>query len=382
MNQEVVQSKRSDEEQAVNELCSKLRKNADLYIAILFFASSSYDFEKISELIAARFPKAQVAGSTTSGEITKDGFTTNSIVLNALSENVSGRTKISGVLIEDIEQFPFIQRKEIEKAALSIGVQIASPNCSRNSFAITLICGLKNSEEGVLSLLYSLIKDPYFLVAGGSAGDDLAFKKTQVSLNGKSHSSGAVILFVNTTTPFKIYKENIFKRMGKSVMLTSVNPETHLVTKIDNKNPKRRYAEVLGITERDVDNAILDHPFGRVFGEEMFIASLVKFNDSGDLSMYARVLQDSQQEILEPMDVISITEETCNKILSDIPRPGCIILFNCILRTIGFQKKRQLQSVNEIWRKNFPVYSGFSTYGEQFGHINSNQTLVALVIGE
>lgn len=119
-----------------------------------------------------------------------------------------------------------------------------------------------------------------------------------------------------------------------------------------------------------------------MFGSEIFIASLVNFDDSGKLITYARVLQDSVQEILNPMDTLSITEDTCKKIISDIPNPGCIILFNCILRTIGFQKKRQQESVNSIWKKYFPVYSGFSTYGEQFCHINSNQTLVVLVVGE
>ena len=165
-------------------------------------------------------------------------------------------------------------------------------------------------------------------------------------------------------------------------MLTSVNPETHAVLEIDRQNPRRRYASVLNIPESQVADATLDHPFGRVFGDEIYIASLVQFDNAGKLTMYARVLQDSVQEILEPMDTLAITEETCKKARSEIPNPGCVILFNCILRTVGFEKKRQQDSVNAVWKRNFPVYSGFSTYGEQFGHINSNQTLVMLVIGE
>ena len=47
-----------------------------------------------------------------------------------------------------------------------------------------------------------------------------------------------------------------------------------------------------------------------------------------------------------------------------------------------YDKEHQQEAINAIWRQNFPVYSGFSTYGEQFGRINSNQTLVAVVIGE
>ncbi|HBG65058.1 MAG TPA: hypothetical protein DDW78_01120 [Treponema sp.] len=381
MVQEVVQSKSSGAEQAVEDLCSKLKKDPSSYSVIIFFASVSYDFPKLSSLLHERFPRAEVIGSSSSGEISSGGFAKGTVVLNALSDS-SGRTRMKAVLVDDVDKFPTVHKDSIIKAAASVGVQLSSPGISSNSFAITLVCGLISAEEGVLSLLYSLVSDPDFLVAGGSAGDDLQFKATYVSYNGQTSSHGAVIVFVRTSSPFKIYKENIFQRSGKSVILTDVKPETHLVQSIDNMNPRRRYAQVLGIQEHQVDDAILAHPFGRVFGDEIFIASLVKFDESGKLSMYARVLQDSEQEILEPLDAVSITEQTCKKILSDIPRPGCVILFNCILRTIGFEKKSLQHTVNEIWRRYFPSYSGFSTYGEQFGHINSNQTLVTLVIGE
>ena len=82
------------------------------------------------------------------------------------------------------------------------------------------------------------------------------------------------------------------------------------------------------------------------------------------------------------MDPLKITEESCEAIKAKIPSPSIVILFNCILRTIGFNNKRLQGPINEIWKKNYPVYSGFSTYGEQFGHMNSNQTLVTLVMGE
>ncbi len=380
MTQEVVQTKKADVEQAVNELCSMLKRSSSSYDAVVFFASSDYDFSKLSQLLYEKFPNSQVIGATSSGEITSHGFTSHSIVLNALSD--SGSTSFKGVLIDDIDEFPAIQSKDIENAASSIGISLSSPNCSKNAFAITLICGLLSAEEGFLSLFYSLTKDKNFLIAGGSAGDDLKFQTTYVSYNGQVSSKGAVLLFVRTMRAFKIVKENIFQKTGKTIMLTSVNPEKHLITGIDKQNPKRRYMDVLGISEHQLSDAILDHPMGRVFGNEVFIASLINFDNSGNLTMYARVLQDSIQEILEPMDTLAITEQTCKGILKEIPHPSCVILFNCILRTVGFQKKHQQESVNSIWKKYFPTYSGFSTYGEQFGHINSNQTLVALVMGD
>jgi len=380
MTQEVVQTNCFDVERSVSELCSKLKRSPSEYGAIIFFASSDCDFEKLSKQLYEKFPNSEVIGSTSSGEIASTGFTKQTIVYNALSD--MGATSFKGVLLDDINQFPAVQTKDIERAASSIGIQLSSPSCSKNAFAISLICGLVTSEESVLSLFYALVKDPDFLLAGGSAGDDLKFKATYVSYNGKCSAAGAVILFVKTRRKFKIIKENIFKRSGKSVMLTDVLPEKNYIKGIDGKNPRKRYAEILGINESEVKDAILAHPFGRVFGDEVFIASLIGFDETGNLTTYARVLQDSLQEILEPMDAVAITESTCKEIIQEIPKPTCVILFNCILRTIGFQNKKLLSPVNDIWKRYFPVYSGFSTYGEQFCHMNSNQTLVALIMGE
>jgi len=379
MKQEVVQSKLPDSSQAVAELCSKLKNPAASYSAIIFFASSSYDFALVSRELHERFPQAEVIGSTTAGEITASGFTNNSIVMNALSDS---RTKFKAVLLDDADKFPMIHKDRIIKAASAIGMNLQGAGLHRDSFAIALICGLCNAEEGVLALMYSLIQDQEFMIAGGSAGDDLKFNATYVSCNGDVSSCGSVIMFVKTSCAFEIIKENIFTKSGKNVMLTDIKTSKHHIRTIDGQNPRRRYAEVLGISESAVGDALLDHPFGRTFGDNLFIASLVQFHPDGTLTTYARVLQDSIQEILQPMDAVAITEETCGEIHRKIPRPGCVILFNCILRTIGFQKKHQQEAINAIWRQNFPVYSGFSTYGEQFGRINSNQTLVAVVIGE
>ena len=379
MEQEVVQTKSIDPKNAVDDLCRHLKKQPELYNCIIFFTSTSVNYQELQAELFSRFSNAQVIGTTTSGEISSQGFANQSVVLNAISDS---ETQFSAVLVDDANKFPIISKNDVISAAAKIGIGLSSDMIHKDSFAISLICGLKNIEEGFLSMFYSLVKDKQFLVCGGTAGDDLKFQATYVSANGKCSDSGAVLLFVKTTRKFQIVKENIFRKSGKSVRLTDVQHETHIVKAIDGVNPRRRYAEILGISESTANDALLDHPFGRAFGDNIFIASLVGFDNNGILTTYARVIQDSVQEILEPMDPLSITEETCKKVRQEIENPQCVILFNCILRTIGFDRKKQQEAVNEIWKRYYPSYSGFSTYGEQFGHMNSNQTLVTLVMGE
>ena len=379
MEQEVVQTTLTGTVEAIDDLFKRLKKQPDSYSCIIFFASTSVDFKELQTAIHEHFPKAEVIGATTSGEITSQGFKTNTVVLNAISDS---KTFFKAVLVDEANKFPIISKQKIIDAARKVDINLSSADIHKNSFAISLICGLKNIEEGFLSMFYSLVYDKEFLICGGTAGDDLKFKATYVSANGECSDSGAVLLFVKTERQFQIIKENIFQKSGKSVRLTDVHHETHVVRSIDNENPQVRYAQVLGIPKSQANDAILDHPFGRTFGDNVFIASLVSFDNNGILTTYARVIQDSVQEILEPMDPLKITEESCQKVTKLIPKPSCVILFNCILRTIGFDRKKLQDPVNAIWKQYFPTYSGFSTYGEQFGHINSNQTLVALVIGE
>ena len=379
MEQEVVQTKFTEPKNAADDLCKQLRNQLELYNCVIFFAATSVNYPELQAELKQRFPKAQIVGCTTSGEITPQGFTNNTVVLNAIADQ---KSTYSAVLVDDANLFPIISKNKILSAARTAGIDLSSSACHNGAFAISLLCGLKNIEEGFLSMFYSLVNDKDFLVCGGTAGDDLKFKATYVSANGECSDSGAVLLFVKTTRKFEIYKENIFQKSGKSVRLTDVQHETHTVKSIDGENPRKRYAQIIGIPESEANNALLDHPFGRAFGDNIFIASLVSFDNSGILTTYARVIQDSVQEILDPMDPLKITEESCKAIKEKIPSPSIVILFNCILRTIGFNNKRLQDPVNEIWKKNYPVYSGFSTYGEQFGHMNSNQTLVTLVMGE
>ena len=379
MEQEVVQTKFTEPKNAADNLCNQLRGQPETYNCIIFFAATTVNFPELQAELSSRFTKAQIIGCTTSGEISPDGFTNNSVVLNAIADP---KTTFSAVLVDEANKFPIISKDKITAAARSAGIDLTSSVSHTNAFAISLICGLKNIEEGFLAMFYSLVQDKDFLVCGGTAGDDLKFKATYVCANGECSDSGAVLLFVRTTRKFEIYKENIFQKSGKSVRLTDVQHETHVVKSIDGENPRKRYAKVVGIPESEANNALLDHPFGRAFGDNIFIASLVSFDDKGILSTYARVIQDSVQEILDPLDPLKITEESCKKVKEKIPNPSWVILFNCILRTIGFSNKKLQGPVNSIWRQYFPTYSGFSTYGEQYGHINSNQTLVLLVMGD
>lgn len=379
MKQEVIFSRQADTQSAVQDLLSKLKNPPEKYNAVLFFASSDYDFSLLSDLLHKKFSGAQVIGTTTSGEISKEGFTSRTILLSALS---CDKTKFSGVIFDGVDKFPIIHKKELEDAAGRIGIRCADPMSHKNAFAITFVNGLCNAEEALLSFFYAVIKNDDFIIAGGSAGDDLKFKKTFVSCNGKIVSDGAAILFVKTPLPFFIQKENIFKPTGKRTKITQADTYIRKIISLDGMNPRKRYAELLGIPEAKAESAALTNPFGRVFGGHTFISSIAGFNKDGTINMYSRVLPNSKVELMELVPIKEKIEESLDSALKEIPHPGCVLLINCILRTIIFQQQEICDQICRLYGLHGLDFAGFSSYGEQIGRINSNQTLVSIIIGE
>lgn len=380
MEQEVVNTNVTGSASIVADaLCSQLKKDLSSYNAVIFFASVSYDFADLSAELHDRFPKAEIIGTSTSGEISPKGFANNSVVLTTIS---CTKTKFSGVLIDGVDKFPIVHKPAIEAAMAKVGIKPNDPESHKKSFAINFVNGLCNAEEAFLSLFYAIIGNDKFVVAGGSAGDDLQFRQTYVSYNGKTVSDGCALMFVTTDLKFDIRKENIYKPSGKSIKITDADTKTRRVITINGKPAKQEYADAIGVPLTQIDSAVLDHPFGRVFGDYIYISSIAGFNTDNTVNMYCRILKDSEVDLLIPDDWEALSRETCAGIHKEIQRPQFVLFINCILRTIYFGNLKVYDKITRTYNDQFPTWCGFSSYGEQFGQINSNQTLVSIVIGE
>ena len=73
---------------------------------------------------------------------------------------------------------------------------------------------------------------------------------------------------------------------------------------------------------------------------------------------------------------------TCDIIDSKIKKPGFIFFVNCILRTLMFEKTDEGRFLANLYKDRYGKVAGFSSYGEQIGRVNSNQTLVVLAMEE
>ncbi len=378
MEQEVVTTKRQNPDDAAKDLISQLKNPLDSYKAVIFMAAINYDFEALSIAIKNEFPRAEVIGASTAGEINMNGFLNDSVVLTTLSDN---STKVSGVLIENGSKYPIGNKGDIEKALSKAGIAVGDSNSHKNAFAITFINGVYNAEETILTTFYSIIKNDNFPLAGGTAGFTGNTPKTFVSYNGKTTQDGAVMLYVKTQCKFDIRQEDIFNPVGKQVFVTEADPVNRIVSKFNGRPAKTVYAEMLGVSESQAEGMTFENPFGKHLNGSVHIAALAGFTPDRKISLFARVVPNSTLEIMKIGDPLKKADDTCNGIKSVIANPRFTLMMTCITRTMAFDRMRIADKIIEKYRGTFPTFCGFSCYGEQIGRMHCNQTLVTVVIG-
>ena len=379
MEQEVVVSRKADVASAVDELCGKLKKRPDSYQAVIFLAAIRYDFAELSREIKARFPKAEVVGTSTAGEITPQGFINDSVVLTTMSDP---STRVRGFLIENGSRYPVSGRKEIEAALRDCGIRAGDQNSGRDSFAIAFINGVYNAEESVLTTFYSAVRNDSFPLAGGTAGFTGAEAKTFVSCNGRTTQDGAAFLLVKTGCPFDIRQEDIFNPTGKSVFVSESDVVNRCVAKLDGKSAKSVYAEKLGVSEKEAEGMTFENPFGRFLNGALHIAALAGFTPDRKINLFARVVPNSTLELMKIGDAMEKCGETCAGIRDSVRNPKFTLLMSCITRTMYFERSRLSERIIGKYNETFPTFAGFSAYGEQLGRIHCNQTMVSVVIGD
>ena len=75
----------------------------------------------------------------------------NSLVVTTLTDS---STRVSGVIIDDTDQFPIIHKSKIENAARAAGINMHRNGANKDCFALTFINGLCNVEEATLALFH------------------------------------------------------------------------------------------------------------------------------------------------------------------------------------------------------------------------------------
>lgn len=368
------QSRAVDAAQAVREFRDGVAQQ-DMAL-VVFFCSSAYDLDALREEMNLCFAGTRVVGCTTAGEIGPEAYCEHS--LSGASLSSSAFTAATG-LLDHLQHFSLNQGQHFAQDMLRELTMQTDTAIPENSFALLLIDGMSKREEQVARAFQnSLGALPLF---GGSAGDGLQFSATRVFHGGAFHDDAAVLVLVNTTLPFRIFKTEHFVASEERLVVTAVDGTGRIVEEINGLPAADEYGRLVGADPHDLDPMrFASSPVVvRISGAD-YVRSIQRANPDGSLSFYSAVEEGLVLRVAEGIDLIENLEAALDQVRADIGGPPQLVLAcDCILRKLEAGQQGLKGRVEQIFRDHNTV--GFSTYGEQIHGVHVNQTLTGVAIG-
>lgn len=367
-------SRQRDPLLAVQELAESINQ-ADIGLVIIF-ASSRFDLEALGTALNERFGPATVIGCTTAGEIGPDGYHEGSL---------SGVSIHRDDMIFEVGLMASISQSELA-AGQRFAHQLKEKLCQRlptlvpeHAFAFMLVDGLCVREELISRAFYDGLSG--IPLIGGSAGDDLAFKKTQVLCNGRFVSDAALLLVATTPFLFDIFKTQHFVSGNERMVVTAAIPEKRIVTEINGCPAAEEYARAVGLDIDKLDSMVFAaYPVLVRIGNADFVRSIQKINPDGSLTFFCAIDNGIVFKISRGVDMIENLATELQAINQRIGPPSLILGCDCILRHLEAKQRGIQAQIGTLMAGSNVV--GFSTYGEQFGGMHINQTFTGIAIGK
>jgi hypothetical protein len=234
--------------------------------------------------------------------------------------------------------------------------------------------GMSGAEESVMARLSGATNLPF---VGGSAGDDLAFERTNVYVGAEGGSGRAALASIKPAGGYRILKTQSFRVLDQVLEVTECEPETRTIVSFNDKPAAEAYAEALGVSVSKLADEFGTHPLGLVVeGGEPFVRSPREIQD-GKVAFYCQVLPGMKLHVLEATEIVEQTKADLAEALSELGSCSGVINFHCILRTLELEARGACEAYGKVFA-DVPMV-GFSTYGESYvGHINQTSTMVLL----
>ena len=348
-----------------NDLASKKECLVQLFFGIL----KEDEIQNIISLLVDKLPESHIIGSTTDGEIVDDIVETNSIVI---SITVFEKSTISSTSVN------------YDTHSYDMGYKIAKELDSDDVKAMILFTtGLSINGESFLDGVRKISKGNY-IVSGGMAGDNGAFKKTYISHQGKVISKGAVgvvlkgdELNVKNNYKFGWDAVGLPMKITKSIENRVYELDNKPIIDIYTKYFSKEISDLLPVIGVEIP-LIVDRD-----GRKIARACINKFDD-GSLLFGGNLKQGEEVRFgLGGVDsILKDSERICSSI-SKTCNPETVFVYSCMARRRLLESQASLE-LKVISSKT--AVSGFFTYGEFYSDEKNNylfnETMTILALSE
>jgi len=342
---------------------------------VLFYCSVVYALDDLAETMQNTFANIEVAGCTTAGEITPEGFEQHSIVAIGFSRHYFA---ISATVIESMASFDLVSAQStVNQLTESCRAQNLTP-IKNNTFLLTLIDGLSTQEEQFLSTLNSAASGiPHF---GGSAGDDIHLARTHVFHQGKFYQQAAIVIMVNTRCPFEVFRCNHIKLPTEKLVVTEADAEARIVYELNAEPAAIEYARLLNIAVKDLNPDVFSlHPLAVKVGGQYFIRAIQKVNKEDlSLTFYCAIDNGIVLTAVEMGSIVDSLSQKLANIAQHHDKPELVLACDCILRRLEIEQKGVTKQIQQL-QSDYNI-TGFNTYGEHINGIHLNQTFTGVYL--
>ncbi len=334
---------------------------------VICFASAHYDLATFCSQLRAAFPDACTVGCSTAGEIADNKMMTRSVVAMFLDKTIveDAVATVTENLHDGVDVSPAFAQFERH-----FGASISSLALGKH-VGMVLVDGLSGAEE---RLMDKIGNQTDLLFVGGSAGDDLRFRRTEVFANGRAYTDAAVLVLLCLRNGYDVIKTQSFKTSGRRLVATKVDEARRKVIEFDGKPAAEAYAHALNVAPHKISAEFMRHPLGLMINGEPFVRS-PQHAEGHNIVFYCNVKQGMELEILNASDIVADTQAAIEEKKFSLKHVEGLIDFQCILRALELRDKKQCDQYGAIFA-GIPTI-GFSTYGEQLlGHINQTSTML------
>lgn len=333
---------------------------------VMFFASTAQPLEEVAPVLTEAFPSATVLGSSTAGEFTERGDAKSSVVAVA----VAGEFVVHGGLGTSLAA----SAEDAVKAAIA-DIPAAVEGYAHRTGLLLLDPLAGNGEEATLITAAYLGED--IRLAGGAAGDDLAMKRTTVSIGSRVADDAIVAAVIFSKAPLGVgvchghrpisQPLEITKAEGGTVYEVEGRPAWDVWAEHTAAAAKAVGLDPASLTEEQIGGFLLRYEAGLASGDEYKIRAPLSRNADGSLGMACGIPQGAKIRITEsvPERQIESARTAAKRARAQLGAPAAgAIVFDCICRNLILDD-RFGQAVAGISEELGGVpLAGFETYGE------------------
>jgi hypothetical protein len=325
---------------------------------------------RLSEALAAAREVgsgADFIGCTTAGEITERGLIHDGVVAMVVaSDELLHRTAV----VTDVKNKGDHAVRELCAEFDGLGTASRAKHYI-DSTTVTLVDGLNGLGEGLINGLVKSTRKAHQVV-GGAAGDEGAFKATQVGGGLVAGTDSTAALHVFSALPWGIGVDHGLRPSTAKMVVTRA--ERNVVYEIDGKpafKVYQEYAQKKGVTltPENAGSFLVNNEIGVYFLNQLQRARApLSIGSDGSLNCAASIEQGASITILdgqkdELVNAATRAAEEAKAQLNGAPAAG-VLLFDCICRgsILGGQFRREIDAIKSVF-PDVPI-TGFLTYGE------------------